>query len=113
LIARRIPWGAGDISRIARTELDLGGPDLEVVAGGALTCRVLGWVPDNLADAIRLMEYGFEQGDIGGFMGSGMGESLLAGLRIIGGPPAIRLPRRPSPAIAASCRARPGATKFV
>jgi hypothetical protein len=63
-------------------------------AAVALTDRVLRWVPDNLADAIYLLEWSFETGDPEGMLGGGLAESLLAGLRIIAaaGDPAAAAP---------------------
>jgi hypothetical protein len=45
--------------------------------------RILGWIPDNLADAIRLLELGYVRD-----LDSHVPENVLAGLRIIAGAPA-------------------------
>jgi hypothetical protein len=46
-------------------------------AASALTDRVVNWIPDNLTDAIRLLEFGIEEG------ADAAAASVLAGLRII------------------------------
>jgi hypothetical protein len=48
-------------------------------AASALTERVVNWIPDNLADAIRLLEFGLKNNELDAV------ESVLNGLRIIAG----------------------------